>query len=72
MTTRRNDPTRPFDMAAGHWTRLLRLSEDARARVLERASILHEACPGITWERADELALAYETCIGAQTRMVGT
>lgn len=40
--------------------RLRRLRADVRDRVLERACILHEACPGLTWDEADELALEQE------------
>lgn len=40
--------------------KLARLTAQRRCLVSERAAILHESNPGMTWERADELALQQE------------
>lgn len=40
--------------------KIARLRDVHRCLVSERAAILHEANPGMTWERADELAYQQE------------
>ncbi len=60
-------PAMPHGMTRATDDRLRRLPEAVRVRVLERASILHEAVPGMTWERADEAALACE--LGTQQEL---
>jgi hypothetical protein len=46
-------------MTPEHGDRIARLTEDQRARVLERAAIIQEAT-GCTWPEADALALVAE------------
>lgn len=43
-----------------HLVLLSKLRADARDRVLERAALIHEACPGTTWPEADALAYGQE------------
>lgn len=43
-----------------HKARLARMTEDQRDRVTERAAIIWEGNPGMSWEEADERALAEE------------
>lgn len=43
-----------------HLERLARLPEHRRRAVEERAAIKHEACPGMTWDQADDAAWAEE------------
>lgn len=39
---------------------LERLPEEKRRDVLERAALIYDGCPGITWQEADERALEAE------------
>lgn len=43
-------------MHPDHVARLRKLPSDTRERVCERATIIHEACPGVSWEEADQRA----------------
>lgn len=43
-----------------HLARLSRLRPERKCAVLERAAIKHEACPGMTWDEADDAAWAEE------------
>ncbi len=53
-------------MTPEHSARLRRLPQDVRDLVLERACLRHEACPGLTWEQADEEA--YDEVMGVRQR----
>lgn len=70
-TSRTYEPGRPAEMAERHWRKLLTLTDDKRGRVLERASLLHEYVPGMSWEEADERALLEEAGVATQ-RELGT
>ncbi len=47
-------------MTHEHQQRLRKLTPDQREAVHERAAIIHEACPGTTWEAADDQAWSLE------------
>ena len=80
LATYRALPALPEGMSGPTWTRISALSDTPTVRhplglrtaVIERASLIHEACPGISWAEADERALAEEAGIAVQQRMVGT
>ncbi len=46
--------------ATEHAAILARLPEDTRARVRERAALIWDGNPGMTWDEADRLALDQE------------
>jgi hypothetical protein len=49
------------DPTPAHRRVLEQLRDEVADRVRERAAILHEACPGLTWEQADLMAFEQET-----------
>ena len=69
----------PEGMSGPTWTRISALSDTPTVRhplglrtaVIERSSILHEACPGLTWAESDARALAEEAGLPTQTKLGG-
>jgi len=54
-------------MTPEHTARLRKLTPDQRDLVVERAAIVHEACPGTIWAQADAQALAEVADRGQQS-----
>ncbi len=51
----------PEGMTSTHAEAMRRLPPDVRTRVMERAAIIWEGNPGMSWEEADRKALEMET-----------
>lgn len=45
---------------ASHAARLAGVTERRREALLERAALIFDGCPGVTWDEADDLAWTQE------------